>query len=405
MLASARSLGRRGVPFVTVGVTPRMMVARSRFLRGALAGRGPDPGAEPEAYAGFVLETARRFRVDLVLPLTDKTMLACDRLRADFDAEAPLAVAHTSALRNVLDKRVNLETARRLGIPCPDEYDVEHPDQIPGLVERLGFPLALKDPGPAIDGQRPGFKFRFLVARDEEDLAACLSRCPPGAYPLFQDFVEGTVHNVCCFAVDGEVVAAHEFRGVRSLRGMTCLREATPVTADLGEYAARMLGELRWSGAAHLGFIVGARDGVARYMETNGRFWGSMCGSVNAGWDFPYWTYRYFAHGELPKPPPLPRWTGRRSRWHYGELEALVRYLGGERQQSWVGRTRVRAVADYLEGFWPGIDADVFSADDPLPELAEHWREGRRYGTALLHGIGRRVVRRRATDPAPRRWG
>lgn len=406
MLASARSLGRRGVPFVAVGVTPRMMVARSRFLRGSLAGRGPDPAAEPERYAGFVLETARRHDVDLVVPLTDKTMLACDRLREDFEAAAtPLALPSTHSVRNVLDKRANLALARRLGIPCPDELELRGPAEITELVQRLGFPVALKDPGPAVADERPPLGFRFLVARDENELLDCLSRCPPGAYPLVQEFVEGVVHNVCCFAVEGEIVAAHEFRGIRSLRGMTCLRELTPVTPELGDYAARMLGELRWSGAAHLGFIVGAEDGVARYMETNGRFWGSICGSVNAGWDFPYWTYRYFALGELPEPPPPSRWAGRRSRWHYGELEALLRYLGGERQQSWVGRSRARAVADYLGGFRPGIDADVFRRDDPLPELAEHWREGRRHATVLARAAARRVLGRGPSGPAQRRWG
>lgn len=395
MLASARSLGRQGLPFVAVGVTRRMMVASSRFLRGSLAGRGPDPAAEPERYAGFVLETARRHDVDLVVPLTDKTMLACDRLREDFDAVAPLALPSSAAVRNVLDKRANLALARRLGIPCPGEVDLRRPE----------FPVALKDPGPATDGDRPRFDFKFLLARDERDLAECLARCPPGEHPLAQEFVEGVVHNVCCFAVDGEIVAAHEFRGIRSLRGMTCLRELTPVTPELGGYAARMLGELRWSGAAHLGFIVGAGDGVARYMETNGRFWGSICGSVNAGWDFPYWTYRYFALGELPEPPPPSRWAGRRSRWHYGELESLLRYLGGERQQSWVGRSRARAVADYLGGFRPGIDADVFRRDDPLPELAEHWREGRRYATVLARAAARRVLGRGPSGHAQRRWG
>jgi predicted ATP-grasp superfamily ATP-dependent carboligase len=393
MLAAARSLGSHRVPFVAVGVEPRTMVGSSRALRGSIGGGGPDPGREPEAYADFVLDAARRHGAGLVLPLTDKTVLACDLRRAAFDAEAPLALTASSGIRSVLDKRLNREIALRLGIPCPAQFELERLDQLPELVARIGLPLVLKDPGPAAEGgERPRFDGRFLVVHDERQLAEALSRCPPGGFPLAQRFVTGTVHNVCCFAVEGEIVAAHEFRGIRSLRSSTCCREMTPVSPDLGEYAARMLGELRWDGAAHVGFLVGD-DGDVRYMETNGRFWAAVCGSVAAGWDFPYWTYRYFAFGERPKAPPPSRWVGRRSRWHYGELEAMIRYLAGEWHPSWAGRSRARAVADYLAGFRPGVDADVFRLDDPLPELAEHWREGKRYGSGLVRGAARRTRR------------
>ena len=83
--------------------------------------------------------------------------------------------------------------------------------------------------------------------------------------------------------------------------------------------------------------------------------------------DFRYWTYEYFALGKAPQSPPRSLGLGRLSRWHYGELDALLRFLRGGDEPSGAGRTRARALADYLAGFHPRVDADVFRFDDPLP--------------------------------------
>ena len=168
------------------------------------------------------------------------------------------------------------------------------------------------------------------------------------------------------------------------------LREITPLSPDLLAYARALLRALKWEGVAHLGFFV-REDGDVRYMETNGRFWASTAGSVAAGWDFPYWTYEYFGLGRTPNPPPSSMGQGRRSCWHYGDLEHLVRFLAGGDEPSGAGRTRRRAVADYLSAFHPSVDSDVFRLDDPLPELVEHSRAVRAAVGRVRRGLGRRL--------------
>jgi hypothetical protein len=122
---------------------------------------------------------------------------------------------------------------------------------------------------------------------------------------------------------------------------------------------------------AHVAFIVRENDGEAPYMEINGRYWGSVEGSIRIGWDFPYWTYRYFTNGELPSPPPLE--IGSKACWHYGDLRLLVMRLRGQEPPIAPRPGKTRAVLDYVTGFRPGIRSDVFRLDDPLPALVEHW--------------------------------
>jgi predicted ATP-grasp superfamily ATP-dependent carboligase len=397
MLAAGRSLARRGVPFVVVGVSPRDMVGASRHIRRRIVDGAPHPTREPREYAEFVRDVARRHAVELIVPLTDRILRTCDVHRGLLEAEAPLAAPPSAAARNVLDKRLNLETARQLGVPCPAEFELETREQVPELIERLGFPLVLKNPGPSATGDRASFDFAWLVARDRRELDHYLEhRCPPDAFPLFQEYATGSLYSLCCFAARGELAAVHAYRRLRRVRGMSSFRELAPVRPDLRAHAERLLHELRWDGAAHISFYVEDGEGAARYMETNGRFWGPLEASVAVGFDFPFWTYRYFTSGELPDPPPPTHEVGRRFRWHYGDLEGLVRYLGGNDEPRRTGQGRLGAVVDYLAGFAPGVRADVFRWDDPFPELVEHTRARELALQRLWRHLARDAVRRLA---------
>jgi predicted ATP-grasp superfamily ATP-dependent carboligase len=272
-----------------------------------------------------------------------------------------------------------------LGIPCPPEVAIQSLDQTSELIERLGFPMVLKSPG---HGSALGLK--WLIVRNEGELRAHLDRLSAaGEFPLVQKLVEGQISNLCCFAARGEIFALHEYRSRRRIgwEGTSVLQEVTEPPGRLVEYAERLLAELAWDGVAHLGFVVGAEDGEAWYMETNGRFWASVGGSMRMGWDFPYWTYRYFTAGDVPQPPPPV--LGSKTCWRFGDLRLLAKRLRGVEPPTPPRPTKLRAISDYLTAFRPGVHSDVFRLDDPLPELVEHW-------SGLRLAIGRRLPPRQS---------
>ena len=164
----------------------------------------------------------------------------------------------------------------------------------------------LKPPGSPHDPALPTFPFKVLFANDERQLRAYLGEfCSDGRYPMFQECVFGPAHNLCCFAVDGEVVAMSEYDSLRQHKGQGIMRRIIENTPEAEECARRLLGALRWDGLAQCSFVVDRRTGRPCYMETNGRIWSSIAGSVYAGWDFPVWVYRYFRFGEPPEPGPV----------------------------------------------------------------------------------------------------
>jgi hypothetical protein len=118
-------------------------------------------------------------------------------------------------------------------------------------------------------------------------------------------------------------------------------------------------------------------------METNGRFWASVQGSVYAGWDFPNWTFDYFVHGKMPEPEPIT--PGGLTCWHTGDFLALLKFIAGKGEVPTPGTNpaRLHAVMQFLSGFQPGIRSDVFRWNDPLPALIEPWPYFQRLARAI----------------------
>jgi hypothetical protein len=118
-------------------------------------------------------------------------------------------------------------------------------------------------------------------------------------------------------------------------------------------------------------------------METNGRFWASVEGSVYAGWDFPNWTFDHFVHGKKPEPEPIT--PGTMTCWHTGDFLALLKFIAGKGEVPTPGSNpgKFRAVMQFLSGFKPGIHSDVFRWNDPFPAIIEPWPYCQRFARAI----------------------
>jgi carbamoylphosphate synthase large subunit len=380
-LAVTRSLGRRGIPVLVIAERPDSLAFRSRYAADHLL--LPSPATEPDAFFKSVLQSVRHHGVELIIPASDSALVAFERHREALEPETRLAMSGSLGLRRVLDKHANLELARNLGVPCPKQFHLQSPAQIPEMIRQLGFPVVLKT-GDALEGE--GFDFRLLYAHNEEELRSHIARhCRPSHYPIFQQYVTGDLHSLSCFAVKGELVAVHGYqtlrrtsRGLGEADGQSIFRRIEEPIPELAGYAKAMLRELEWDGVAQMAFFVSPDRKRAWYLETNGRFWGSCAGSINAGWDFPYWTYEYFLRGVRPRPGPLK--VRSVTCWHMADFVALVRYLKGfEPVISNVRPGKLRAVLDFVAGLSPANHSDVGCWGDPAPALAELGQIFRRY--------------------------
>jgi predicted ATP-grasp superfamily ATP-dependent carboligase len=398
-LAIARSLAGQGISFVVLCPHSFSVAAWSRA--GKFAVPCPEPCSHPEPYLDLLLSLIEKHAVRVAIPLTDATLTLFERHREQLGQRTVLAMAASTALRRVLDKRANLQLAAQLGIPCPRQFRLEDSRQIPEMIAALGWPIVIKRSRDPIELNVPRFPFKVLYARNERELRLYVDRyCLRGEDPLFQEYARGRVHDLCCFASRGQLLAVHEYLAVRRYNGSAVLRRVIEPTPELVEYSRRMLAALAWDGVAHVSFFLADEEQKTWYMETNGRFWASTEGSVHAGWDFPRWTYDYFRFGRRPEVGPIE--IGSETCWHLGDLMAMVKFMLGHGEYPTPGHRpgRVRAVFGFLSGFGPGIHHEVFRWSDPLPALFEPWPRCDRVIRALTASRGSLTRAMRMLFPA-----
>jgi hypothetical protein len=130
-------------------------------------------------------------------------------------------------------------------------------------------------------------------------------------------------------------------------------------------------------------------DGIAPpcLMEVNGRFWGSLQLSIDAGINFPL-LWASMLKGEHVEPVSDYK-EGVTLRWLWGDVKRLMYIMAGAPKgytQSFP--TRWEGIKELLGAQPAGTRLEVVRFDDPLPALAE-WFEGIRELIAWKRGSTR----------------
>lgn len=373
-LALTRSLGRQGLTVIAVSQVVNNLVSKSRFAGPCLV--GPDPREQREEYARFIAEVARRYDARLIIPITDDAVSALTDHRQLFLPVAPLALPTSDAVNRVLDKRENLAMARKVGVPCAREYALQSGTKAPEVVSKLGLPIVLKNPTPNRPEVKNPLSFRTTIARSGPELEQLLEAVENSdVVPLCQEFVFGERICICLFAIDGSVIAMHGYISERKTKHEGIARKIVELDSSLKEYASAMIAELGWTGVAQMEFIVDETHG-AKYIETNGRFWASTQGSINAGWNFPVWVYQYFVNGSKPRFDPIE--LGSRTAYRKLDLQQLLIYLAGGRSPNFpADYGKLNTAWQIVRDFSPSVHSDVWMWSDPWPGIYDFLRDFR----------------------------
>jgi glycosyltransferase involved in cell wall biosynthesis/predicted ATP-grasp superfamily ATP-dependent carboligase len=373
-LAVVRSLGRRGVRITVAAARIRSLAGTSRY-----AGRRvlmPDPVREPGAFAAALKVLAAERPGTLWVPVTDATLAAVDRVRADLHA-VRILLPEAAALAIAWDKGRLLAAAAAAGFAVPRTWTPQSAAEIAALAPSLDYPAVLKPRwSRLVVGERTEEGTVLYVRTPAELVAAWQAVHARIPFPLVQERIPGYGMGLFLLADRGRIVAsfAHCRRREKPpTGGVSVLSESVAIPPALMAPAERLLAELAWSGVCMLELKVDARDGTPRIMEMNPRFWGSLALAVASGVDFPWLLYQA-ALGVHPLSPPAYQ-LGVRSRWELGDLDHLVIRLGGRGEADLPpgSPTRLGAVIRFLNPF--AGRPEVFALGDPEPfaqEIADY---------------------------------
>jgi predicted ATP-grasp superfamily ATP-dependent carboligase len=388
-IACLRSLGRAGYRVVAADADPRSPGFRSRYAFGRVV--YPDPRRDPERFLRALRDAVGEWQVELVVPVTDDTLLPLAEARKDFEGLCALAVPETSSLEVVADKWRTLEWAERLAIAMPRTHLVRSPAEAVAAAPDLRAPFVLKPRRSRLLHDAGVESFEVAYARDVDELASAMRRFEGRCDVLLQEFVRGRGAGVEVLADAGRPLAVFAHRRLHELPvhgGRSALRESAPLDPALREPALRLLDALEWTGLAMVEFKLTERGPVL--MEVNGRIWGSLPLAVQSGVDFP----RLLAELHLVSPPgpeaePATVYlSGVRARHLELELKWIASVLFG-RRHPFLPRPRRREGLAALAGLLdPRVHSDVQSLADPGPGLADLAR--------IARAAARRLRRKRA---------
>jgi predicted ATP-grasp superfamily ATP-dependent carboligase len=383
-LAVTRSLGRKGIRVAVGAEKEPSLSSSSRFCSRSFV--YPSPYEDPSGFMDAVMDFTARYRHSVLFPMTDVTLTEILMNRSMFPENIAIPFVDYGTYSQATDKNKLYMLARDLGVPVPVSFlSTDHPDheRLVETIRESGFPVVVK---PSLSKIRTGkgwIDAQVQYARDERELREILSREMFHRYPfLIQKRIEGPGVGIFLLMDRGEVVGKFAHRRIREKPpsgGVSVLCESIEIPSQALQAAVKILAHLGWTGVAMVEFKIDRQDNVARLLEVNARFWGSLQLAISAGVDFPYLLYR-MANGETIE--RVDGYTvGLKSRWELGDFDHLLIRLFKQSprlnlQADHLSRTLL--VKEFLLDFFRlGVKHEVMQMHDTKPfihELKEYIR-------------------------------
>jgi predicted ATP-grasp superfamily ATP-dependent carboligase len=350
----------------------RPLAAWSRYA----AGRVRLAGGSARAAFAELRAWAKRERIGIVLPLTERSCLLCDMDRPEWEAAGVrIGCGPREMLMRAFDKEETVRLALAADVRVPRTVFPRSEAEVDEAGRALGFPCVVK---ARFSNAWDEASQAFLAdrgcgyAQNGEELRRAVGDRRQGPWwPMVQSFVPGVGRAVSVLCDRGRIVAAfaHErLRDVRPTGSGSSLRRSIALDPRLDAPTRRLLASLDWHGPAMAEY---RDDGGAPYlMEVNGRFWGSLQLGVDAGVDFPA-LWIAILSGEHPEPVTRYR-EGVTVRWVWGDVKRIVHIAGG-RPPGYAGPfpTLRQGVAEVLGPQPTATRLETWRAGDRWPALGE----------------------------------
>ena len=379
-LAVTRSLGRRGVKVFVGSEKEPSLASCSRYCANSFI--YPSPYSDPSGFLQSLIGFAKSCGDAVLFPITDVTLTEILLHKGELPENLRVPFDSYDKYMQLTDKMNLFRMARELGVPVPitissTEYDRENPEIFIRKVSEFGFPVVIKSCVSKIRTDSGWMNSRVNYANSEESVRNILAEKIYLKYPfLVQKRIHGPGIGIFLLMKEGEVLAKFAHRRIREKPpsgGVSVLSESIIPPEDVVESAVKILSNLGWTGVAMVEFKVDLEEKIAKLLEVNARFWGSLQLSVSSGVDFPYMLFR-MAQGERVVSSGEYK-VGVRSRWELGDLDHLfLRFLKDPETSNLPSNQpkRLTVLKDYLGDFFrPSVKSEVCQPSDVRPFFHE----------------------------------
>lgn len=377
-VAATRSLGRRGCRVLVSAAQARSLASSSRFCDRGFA--VPDPNrARAEEYAAAIRDIAIKENVGFIFPMTESSIYHLNETRDQFSPDIVLASADAQKMEAVSNKFEVFRLAERLGVPTPRTLYLSTSSDLAGVINKIHeYPVVVKPALSKIPQAGGGFLgggVRYAATRDE--LQDFYATSPVLQYPsIVQERIVGPGTGLFTLYDFDRHLALFSHRRLREKPpsgGVSVVSESVPLDEEMVDAAGKLLSAVGWQGVAMVEFKRDVRDGRAKLMEINGRFWGTLQLAVASGVDFPG-LYLDLLQGMGPVEVVRNYRIRHRMKWYFGTLDHLIIRLKNKDKELNLppgSPSKIRVVLDFLKIWERNTSFDVFDRRDFGPFLFE----------------------------------
>ncbi len=374
-LAITRSLGKRGHTICVAEKRAPSLASCSKYCSESFS--YPDPANETSACIGTILEESLRRNIDLIIPVTDITLIPIVMNREHFETKIKLAVSDIASTEIAANKVSTYRLAEKLGVPVPKSICLESATDLGHMnLEKLVFPIVIKPCKSRVEADGKWLFTSVKYAESMEELSTVISSFPNAIFPvLLQERISGEGIGVFLCCDHGNTIAAFSHKRLREKPpsgGVSVLRESTHLNPLAYEYAKKLMAAIAWHGVAMVEFKLDSNDGIPKLMEINGRFWGSLQLAIDSGIDFPNMLVELISKGSCPA--SFDYRIGVKTRWLWGDVDLLIMRLIKSDKELHLPHgysSRLKSVVEFMKFFGTDLHYEVLQLDDLRPWLYE----------------------------------
>ncbi|MEM2915579.1 MAG: ATP-grasp domain-containing protein, partial [Candidatus Bathyarchaeia archaeon] len=302
-LAVIRSLGRKNIEVLAAD--------SKRFNAGFLSKYCsrrmiyPSPQKNKTEFVESILRLIKNEDFDLLIPITDFTMVPLLERKDEIEEYVKVAAPPYETAIKALDKAQTIKIAEEQRIPCPRTFLFEDLDHLKEVAENLKYPVVIKPRMKVFWIEDRAITLKVTpknYAYNSADLLTKYAKITsqfngfniPHDFFLIQEFFEGLGYGVEVLMHNSELKAIFMHKRLREypITGGASTLRVSVKNEKLKKYAVELLKAMNWQGVGMVEFKLDEKNGSAKLMEVNGRFWGSLQLAINAGVDFPYLLYK-----------------------------------------------------------------------------------------------------------------
>ncbi len=327
-LAATRSLSKNGYEVIVTGSRKLNISSVSKYCKKSFG--GVSPACDSSGSFRKIREIVASECVDIVLPITEAAAVTLAKNEIALGKDVILASPPIEVISKLYSKYDIFVLAEKKGIGIPKTIFVKNrADFLSKKTIGFPFPVVVKPSLSKIPVKNGFISTGVRFVGSQRELEELYANEEYLNYPsLIQERIQGDGTGL--FTIfDGKehrVLFSHKrLREKPPWGGVSVYSESVKIDGEMLDASKKLLSAIGWKGVAMVEFKRDNRDGRAKLMEINGRFWGSLELSVASGVDFPKLYIDFLLGKRLDITKNYSK--GKRVKWILGDLDNhLIRW-------------------------------------------------------------------------------